>query len=160
MPDAYADAIAARDGQPATAFKALEALAQETIGVRLFTLMTFDATERVACRIYSNMPDAYPVSGTKPIEDTAWTRALLDRREVFVANDAAGLAEVFFDHELIVSLGCELVLNVPVVAGGVALGTMNCLHEAGYYTPDRVAASDALRVPAVAAFLLAERIAA
>ena len=158
MPDAYADAIAAGEDQPTTAFRALEALTDEAVGVRLFTLMTFDAAERVARRIYSNMPDAYPVSGTKPIEDTAWTRALLQRGEVFVANDAAGLAEVFFDHELIVSLGCEFVLNVPVVAGGVVLGTMNCLHEARYYTPERVAASDALRVPAVAAFLLARHL--
>ena len=133
MPDAYADAIATGEGQPATAFRALEALAQETIGARLFTLMTFDAEARLARRIYSNMPDAYPVSGTKPIEDTAWTRALLDRGEVFVANDAAGLAEVFFDHELIRSLGCESVLNLPVVLDVRTLGTINLLHLAGWY---------------------------
>lgn len=159
MSDPFATALATAEGQPVTAFRELEAMASATVGVRLFTLMTFDAAERVARRTYSNMPEAYPVSGTKPIEDTPWTRALLDRGEVFVANDYAGISEAFFDHELIRSLGCEAVLNLPVIVGGTVLGTVNCLHEAGHYTPDRVAAAEALRVPAAAAFLMAERVA-
>ena len=61
---------------------------------------------------------------------------------------------MFPDHELIASLGCEAVLNLPVVAGGAVLGTLNCLDAAGAYTPDRVAAADALRLPGAAALLL------
>ena len=159
MTDAFAAALAASQDQPATVFRALEELAEATIGVRLFTLMTFDAEARVARRIYSNMPDAYPVSGIKPIEDNDWTRTVLDRAEVFVANDAEGLARVFFDHDLIVSLGCESVLNLPVLAGGAVLGTLNCLEGPGHYTPERVATSSVLRLPGAAAFLLAERVA-
>jgi hypothetical protein len=40
---------------------------------------------------------------------------------------------VFFDHELILSLGCASVLNVPVVWDARTLGTINLLHEAGWY---------------------------
>ena len=64
------------------------------------------------------------------------------------------IAEVFPDHELIASLGCQSVINVPVVIYGAVYGTINCLDVAGYYTPDRVAASEALKLPGAAAFLL------
>lgn len=159
MTNAFATALAAAEDQPATAFRGLEELTDDTIGVRLFTMLTFDAETRLARRIFSNMPEAYPVSGTKPMKDNDWTRTVLDRGEVFVANDAAGLAEVFFDHELIVSLGCESVLNLPILAGGAVLGTLNCLHGPGHYTPERTAAAGVLCVPGAAAFLLAEKLA-
>ncbi|MBF8288327.1 MAG: histidine kinase, partial [Candidatus Rokubacteria bacterium] len=38
-----------------------------------------------------------------------------------------------FDHALILSLGCASVLNLPVVWDGRTLGTINLLHEAGFY---------------------------
>jgi hypothetical protein len=43
---------------------------------------------------------------------------------------------VFSDHELIVSLGCESVLNMPVRWRGRTLGSLNLLHEAGWYGED------------------------
>ena len=149
----FADALAMPD-QPRAAFEALARLAHETVGARLFTVMRFDARTREARRLHSNRPDAYPAQGTKPAPENDWAERVLERREVFVANDRAGLAAVFPDHELIASLGCEAVLNLPVVAGGAVLGTLNCLDAAGAYTPDRVAAADALRLPGAAALLL------
>ena len=150
----FADAIAAHDGQPRHVFDALCALARRTVGARLFTLMRFDAATREARRIYSNMPEAYPEQGTKPVNETRWTAHVLDGHETFIANDIDGIAEVFGDHELIASLGCESVMNVPVVVDGQVLGTINCLDRAGHYTAERVAAADALRLPGAAAFLL------
>ena len=61
---------------------------------------------------------------------------------------------MFDDFELIRSLGCESVINVPIVVDGDVLGTINCLHEAGFYTPERVAAADALKLPGAACLLL------
>ena len=37
-------------------------------------------------------------------------------------------------------------------------GTLNCLHEAGHYTPERVAAAETLKPAGALAFLLAESI--
>ena len=153
-------ALAASGDQPRNVFDALCALARNTIGARLFTLMTFDAATREARRIYSNMPDAYPEQGTKPVNQTRWTAHVLDGHHTFVANDIDGIAEVFGDHELIAALGCEAVMNVPVVIGGEVLGTINCLDRAGHYTPDRVAAAEALRLPGAAAFLLNDHLSA
>jgi hypothetical protein len=69
----------------------------------------------VAGRVYSNMPDAYPVSGTKPANETDWSRQVIGEKRTFVANDIDAIAAVFDDHELIKSLGCESVINVPII---------------------------------------------
>lgn len=148
----FAEALAAPE-QPERAFAALEQLVRDTIGARLFTIMVLDHARGVAQRLYSSHPEAYPVTGEKPMPPNAWTALVIDRREVFVANTRAEIAAVFPDHDLIASLGCESCLNLPVVAGGAVLGTLNCLHAAGHYTPARVAQSEALALPGVAALL-------
>ena len=154
----FTRALATGENQPQTACDALYELTRQTIGVKLFTMMSFDFKAGVAGRFYSNMPDAYPVSGTKPVNTTDWARQVLHEHRIFVANDIEGIAQVFYDHELIKSLGCESVVNIPVVLAGNVIGTINCLHEAGYYTEDRVAAAQALKLPGAACFMLRERI--
>lgn len=147
-------AIAATDDQPATALAALGALAQAVSGARLVTLMTFDAHTREACRTWTSDPENYPTSATKPVDETIWTGIVLDRHQTFVANDIDAIREVFFDHELIRSLGCESCMNLPFVAAGRVIGTANILDAAGYFTPDRVAAIEAaLALPGLATFL-------
>jgi hypothetical protein len=151
--------MAAADGQPKAVFDALCTLTQEAVGARLFTVMTFDGATGTAERIYTNMPDAYPVSGTKPANRTHWSIEVMENRHTFVANDIEGIRAVFYDHELIRSLGCESVINVPIVVQGDVIGTINCLHEAGFYTDARVKASEALKLPGAACLLLNQRIA-
>ncbi len=154
---AFAEAMAAPDRQPQTTFDALFALALNTVGAKLFTLMSFDFERGVAARFFSNMPDAYPVSGTKPVNTTDWGQKVLHDKQIFVANDIEGIAKVFDDHQLIKSLGCESVINVPVVIGGNVVGTVNVLHEAGHFTPERIAAAETLKLPAAVCFLLNQR---
>lgn len=144
----------ARTDDPQEAYAALAKLADEVIGVKLFTVMTHDPDTHEAGRVYSNMPDAYPVSGKKPANETDWSRQVIGEHRTFVANDIEAIAEVFYDHELIKSLGCESVINVPIIIGGRVLGTINCLHEAGHYTPERVAAAEALKLPGALCMLL------
>ena len=147
----------ARDAD--AAFKALEDLTRATIGVKLFTLMTVDEAAGLARRRYSNMPEAYPVSGSKPLHDDPWSDTVLKRHETHVMNDYAHIARTFPDHELIRSLGCESCINVPVVVGGEVLGTINCLDVAGHYTPERVEKAQSLKLPAAAALLAARHFA-
>lgn len=140
-------------GTPQAALDALGHLAEQVTGARLVTLMTADPVTGEAERIWTNHPDAYPVSGRKPFQPNRWTATVLDRHETFVANDFEGIKEVFGDHDLIRSLGCESVMNLPAIAGGRVLGTVNCLDAAGHFTPARVAEAEALRLPATAVFL-------
>jgi hypothetical protein len=160
MPDyqTFTAALEEGDGQPDKAFAALEALTRDLVGVKLFTVMTSDTDKREAERVYSSMPDVYPVSGTKPYNETRWSEITLLNKQTFVANTIGDIAEVFDDHELILSLGCQSVINVPIIVGGAVIGTINCLHEEGYFTEARVKAADQLKLPAAACMMLHERI--
>ena len=151
---ALATALGRTDNQPQASCAALCALAQDLVGARLFTMSVIDAPAGLARRLYSNMPDAYPVSGTKPMQDDVWSRQVIGAQKIFVANSIEDIALVFPDHPLILSLGCASVINVPVVVAGRVIGTVNCLDVAGHYTPARVAAAAALRLPAAACLML------
>lgn len=154
--NAFARALAAA-AQPGEAYAALQDLAQALVGARLFTVMEVTGDAMSGRRVHSNRPAAYPVSGIVRLRENAWYETAIRRRAPFVANDAAGLAAVFADHELIASLGCASVLNLPVVADGRLIATVNLLDRAGHYDEARVAlAIDCLTEPARAA-LLAER---
>ena len=128
-----------------------KALADDAFGVKLFTVTEIDWQRRVACRTYTNMPDAYPTSGEKEVIEDSWTDCVLRDQQFFVANSIADIATVFFDHELIKSLGCESCLNIPVVIGGKVRATVNCLHEAGHFTPERLEKAQTLIAPATLA---------
>ena len=57
----------------------------------------------------------------------------LQRGEPYVGRDREDIRAVFFDYELIWSLGCESVLNLSVRWDGRVLAVLNLLHESGWY---------------------------
>jgi GAF domain-containing protein len=115
-------------------YAAVDALAQEVIGHRLFTLMRFDEPRAEVERVYSSNLSAYPVGGRKQKGGTPWSRAVLERGEVFVARTPEEVREAFADHALIESLGVGAIMNVPIAWAGRSIGTMNIAHEAGRFT--------------------------
>lgn len=148
-------AIAEATGAEA-AFAALQALTQATVGAKLFTYMTVDMANEVARRAYTSDPVSYPTSGTKPIRYDSWFDIVHKERRYFVANTIADIAKVFPDYELINSLGCQSVVNMPVVLRGELVGTVNMLHVEGYYTPERVQMlREIIAVPAKLAAMVA-----
>ena len=138
------------------AFGALQALVQATVGAKLFTVMTVDMEAEVARRAYTSDPANYPTSGTKPIRYDSWFDIVHKQRQYFVANTIADIAKVFPDYELINSLGCQSVVNMPVVLGGELVGTVNMLDVDGYYTAERVEViREVVAVPAKLAAVVA-----
>lgn len=150
----FASAVARAEDQPHFTYESLCEFTNQLIGVKLFTLTEIDDSRQEARRVFTNMPDAYPIFGTKPMENDKWSQQVIQRHETFVANNIDDIAEVFFDYELIQSLGCESVINIPIVVAGKVLGTINCLHEANHYSADHLAISEKLKILGVAAFLL------
>ena len=138
-------AAAATPGGIEAALRVTEALTRRHVGCRLYTVMTSNAAAGYSARIHSSDPEAYPLSGRKPIVPNLWTRTVLDEKRAFVANTIEAIAEVFPDHALILSLGCESCLNVPVVVAGAVRGTVNILDVAGHFMPERIEAAMALR---------------
>jgi hypothetical protein len=133
---------------------ALHRLAETTVGVKLFTMTADNPKGGYVRRVYSSDEAAYPVLGTKPIVFDDTYRKMTEERFVYVANSVEAMRADFPDLDLIVSLGCGSAINMPIVAGGEMLGSVNLLHEEGWYTPERVEAATALTVPAAACFLI------
>jgi hypothetical protein len=139
--------------QPAPVFAALEQAMQAVIGHRLFTVMRLHVQSGEAERCYTNQPTAYPVGGRKPLTPTPWSEQLLHQHQPYIGRNADDIRAVFFDHELIFSLGCESILNIPVVFDGTVLGTVNLLHQAYWYDPSDIEPGLLLARAAIPAYL-------
>ena len=123
----------AAPGQPGAGFAALDQASGKTIGHKLFTVLLFNSATGESERLYSNQPEAYPVGGRKALNPTFWSDRVLREQKPYIGRTYDDIRSVFFDHQLIRSLGCESVLNLPVVLDRRTLGTINLLHEAGWY---------------------------
>ena len=118
--------------QPQAVFAAVDHALAGEIGHRLFTILSYDPDSGVATRLYSNLPDAYPAGGSKTVMPGPWTDTVLARGECYIGYTPDDLRSVFADHELIASLDCQSVLNVPI-AGAAAPGDRStcCTPSAG-----------------------------
>ncbi|MFN0194066.1 MAG: GAF domain-containing protein [Aestuariivirga sp.] len=135
---------------------ALKVLSEAVAGHKLFTIMTVDNTAGLARRAYTSHERDYPVSGTKPIHHDLWFDIVHGEKRSFVANTIDDISKVFPDFELIASLGCGSVMNLPVVLQGELVATVNMLDAEYHYTPERVAAAEALlAIPAKLCYALA-----
>ncbi len=132
-------AMAAAPHAPGDTFALVEELAGRVLGHRLFTVMRLDEATGEVERVHSSRPDVYPVGGRKAKRGTAWGDVVIGRGEVYLGRTAADVRWAFDDHPLLLSLGLEAVLNVPVSFQGRRLGTMNLMHEAGWYDAPDVA---------------------
>ncbi|MBT9385312.1 GAF domain-containing protein [Pseudooceanicola sp. CBS1P-1] len=149
-------AAIATEGTARAAFAALHAQIEKTVGAKIFTMTENVPEKNASRRLYTSHPVEYPTSALKPNKpgETDWTDCVITHHNTYVANDLATIDTVFPDAPLIDSLGCQSVINLPIIIGGQVIGTLNILHEAGWYTPERVAATEALRLQATTAMLL------
>jgi hypothetical protein len=119
------------------------------IGAKLFTILRLrpdGSTERID----TSDPAVYPLSGRKPRNKTPWYEKVILARQHYFGPTKAHIREVFFDRELIFSLGCGSVINVLVLYDARVLGAVNMVHEEHWYRADdpvRAAPFAALRVP-------------
>lgn len=134
---AFLGLVRAPDGtEPMFGFVA--GLIGEAIGSKLTTATLFDVPGGRLRRVYTENAAAYPVGGYKPIPANKWTETIIGRGEVYTALTIEAIAEDFFDWQLICSLGCESIANLPIIVGGQTIGAFNLLHDAGYYTTERL----------------------
>jgi transcriptional regulator with GAF, ATPase, and Fis domain len=150
------DAAIAKAKTADEAFTALQDLARATVGAKLFTVMLVDMEAELSRRAYTSDPVSYPTSATKPLNYGPWFDIVHGKREFFVANTIEDIAKVLFDHELINALGCQSVVNVPIILKDELVGCMNLLDVAHHYTEERLQTiRDMLAIPAKLAVLAA-----
>ena len=138
----------------AQACAAVDAAAQALVGHRLFTVLYVAPGAQEVARIYSSNPQAYPVAGRKRMGPTPWGARVITGRQAYIGNTADDIRWAFPDHELIASLGLASVLNIAICHQGACVGTMNLLHQAGWYNPAQIALLEplgALLVPLLTA---------
>jgi hypothetical protein len=132
-------ALAAHADDPKAIYRALEQIAAECIGWRLFTVLRYVEAAQAVERLYSSNEKAYPVGGRKPLSKIAASHGAMQKGEVFLAATKEEVRQTFFDHELIFSLGVSAILNVPVRYADRRLGTINMCGEEGMYGPAEIA---------------------
>ncbi len=119
--------------QPTEIFRAVHAVAASTIGFSLLTIMSYDAQNQEVERVYTNMPDIYPIGGRKKKRATAWSRQILQDLKPFRAETPQGIREAFEDHAVMTGMGLGSILNIPIAYEGLCVGTMNLTHKEGWY---------------------------
>ncbi len=105
----------------------------------LFTAMRFHRETMEVERVYSTMPNAYPISGRKPKRESAWGQKVLIEKQTNCGFGADDIAWAFDDHAKILGLGLNAVLNVPVIAGNQVIGTINFLRKAPPFSAVEIA---------------------
>jgi hypothetical protein len=140
-------------GPPEMLFKTIDRALVDTVGHKLFTLLYVAPNRLRVKRLYTNMPKEYPVGGYKEIASTPWHKRVVEERRAWVGYNAKDIEWAYFDHKLILSLGCESAMNVPVVYAGRLLGTMNLLDTAGHFGESDVAKCEPFAALLIGPFL-------
>lgn len=139
--------------QPVLLFEAIDRYARSVLGHTLCTVNRFDAERIAVVRLYSSNPSAYPPGGSKDKAGTPWGQTVLLDRRVFVGEGELAIRQSFNDHDAIEALGLKSVINVPVVAQDICLGTVNFLMPRDTVAPEHVQFARLAGLLAVPAFL-------
>lgn len=141
------------------AYDALAVLIRGTVGAAAVTVTMIDATGQIAARVYGTDDLLLSANGRTPVMDDVWFRTL-ERGDVFVANTPAAIAEIRSgSEEILARHGVGAVMSMPLRRDGALFASINCVHEEGYYTPDRVAfCRERLTVPAIRAVMKAQNL--
>ncbi|MEA2928785.1 MAG: hypothetical protein QOG38_1213 [Hyphomicrobiales bacterium] len=124
---------AVRDGLPARAvFARLHEALAEVVAFKVLTVLKLDPATLRSVRLYSSEP-SYPIGGIKQHVRGEWSKTILDRRTVFVAQDLATLRATFPDSAAIEETGCGSIVAAPIIHDQAIVGTMNLWHRNGYY---------------------------
>lgn len=130
--------------QPQASFDAAGQALGEAPGHKLFTILAYHPQEKESQRVHSSQPLAYPVGGRKPVTDSPWMQRVIHQGLPYIGYRREHIVESFYDHALILSLGCESVVNIPVRWRGQTLATVNLLHQENWYHSDHIALARAV----------------
>jgi hypothetical protein len=123
-----------RPNQPEATFRAADATLGRFVGHKVFTVLLHDLDLQQHRRVYSSQPELYPPGACLgPEAFPLWTRPLA-AGQACIGRTASDIRRLFFSHEVILSLGCESVLIMPVHWQGRTLGSLTMLHERHWYS--------------------------
>lgn len=118
---------------PAQIWQAFDTELKAAFGHKLFTILSYDPVRQLMVRVHSNQLEFNPIGGAKRVTDSPWSRQVLKESRMLVGSTREDIKAVFSEYEKLWGIGCESVLNIPVRAGGVTIGTLNLLDGPGHY---------------------------
>ncbi|MFE3839126.1 hypothetical protein [Pseudogemmobacter sonorensis] len=150
----HAHALAAQPHGAAKVFShALEGIDAAAPSL-LTTASVYDLANMRSRRVFTQDAAAYPTGNFKRLDRNLYYERVIEGRQPFTSTTIEEIATVFFDWEKIRALGFESNMNLPAIADGQVIGTVNLLNRAGHFTPERVAAAMEWQPVVTLAFLL------
>lgn len=125
--------LQAGETAPADIWKAFDTELKAGFGHNLFTILSYDPVRQLMVRVHSNQLEFNPIGGAKRVTDSHWTQQVLKESRMLVGSNREDIKAVFSEYEKLWAIGCESVLNIPVRADGVTIGTLNLLDGPGHY---------------------------
>jgi hypothetical protein len=147
-------ALAAAPDAAVNVFAYLQDGLNREVGNGLMTASVYDLDRMRSRRVFSEDLEAYPVGNFKRLDQNRYFDTVIAANKPFSSTTIEEIAEVFFDWEKIQALGFESNMNLPAVADGRVIGTVNLLAAKGHYTPARVVHALEWQPVATLAFLL------
>ncbi|SNY93209.1 hypothetical protein SAMN04515647_3496 [Cohaesibacter sp. ES.047] len=138
----------------AKVFASLQTGINDLVGNKLMTASIYDLENMRSRRVFSEDLEAYPVGNFKRLDRNLFFDTVIAKKQIFSSTGIEQIAKVFFDWEKIQALGFESNLNLPAIANGEVIGTVNLLNVKGHFTPERVKLARAWQPVATLAFLL------
>lgn len=125
-PSEWVSAHAAENPIDATFANLNRALA-DAPGHRLLTVLVYFETLGESQRAYSSKPFEYPIGGRKTLGQAPRMRQVLSTATPFIGRTQKDIIDNYADHDLLLSMGCGSIVNMPVRWGKRVLGTVNLL---------------------------------
>lgn len=138
--------------EPLTALLAAEFTAIE--GIRTATFIATAPDRTVTHRIGTSNPADFPIGNVDPVDDSPWNRRILVEKRAVIGDDVAGMAAFIPETDGLVAMGYGACSCFPIVIEGETRGVVALLGDAGVFTPEALAAIDALLPIAALLFTL------
>ncbi len=113
-------------------------------GVRTVTWLAAVPEQKITRRIGTSDPRHFPLGGTDPIDNGAWSRRIYVDKLPIIGNSPTEMAVYIPETAELEKLGYYSTLCMPIVIAGEARGTVNLLGDAGIFTPDLISALNTL----------------
>lgn len=113
-------------------------------GVRTVTWLAAVPAQKITRRIGTSDPENFPVGGSDPIDDAAWSRRIYHDKQPIIGNTPAEMSAYIPETDDLVNMGYGSTLCAPIVIDGQARGTVNLLGDANIFTPALLAELNAL----------------
>ena len=131
-------AMQRQSGQPQILLDAMRDLCEDHYGFRLLTLMKYHPSTGEIQRVYTSMPDHFPLGGRKMMNATGWGKHVLVQGNVWLGNSAKEILETFPDADNILRYAGEACACLPVRWNDQTLAVLSLCDQKGKYSTSKL----------------------